>query len=50
MVLRAPADTYLDFLPVAVAHTCNRIFAQWGSYLYMASVKRAWGSRPCPAS
>jgi hypothetical protein len=49
VVIRAPAEAHFYFLPVAVAHTCNRIFAQWGSYLYTASVKRAWGSRPCPA-
>jgi hypothetical protein len=49
VVLHAPAAASFDFLPIAVAHTCNRVFAQWGSYLYTANVKRGWGTRPCPA-
>jgi hypothetical protein len=43
VVLRAPEEALGYFLPHSVAHTCNRVFAQWGSYLYVARVKPRWG-------
>lgn len=50
VVLRAPRRAIGYFLPDSVAHTCNRIYAAWGSDLYVARVKGQWGTRPCPAS
>jgi hypothetical protein len=46
LIGRAPAD-FVRGRKLSVAHTCNRIFARWGSAIYMARFEPRHGAPPC---
>jgi hypothetical protein len=46
LVGRAPVD-FVRGRKLSVAHTCNRIFARWGSAIYEARFEPRHGAPPC---
>ena len=48
MRLGRPAEAFDWLRLVAVAHTCNRVFAQWGDRVFVARVKFRRGAPRCP--
>jgi hypothetical protein len=49
LVGRPPSELRGYGPPLAVAHTCNRVFAQWGSSIYVARFEPRRGAPPCQA-
>lgn len=49
LVGRAPEELLAYGPPVAVAHTCNRVFAQWSHSVYVARFEPRRGAPPCQA-
>jgi hypothetical protein len=48
LIGRPPAD-FVRGRKLSVAHTCNRIFARWGSAIYEARFEPRHGAPPCQA-
>jgi hypothetical protein len=48
LIGRAPVD-FVRGRKLSVAHTCNRIFARWGSVIYRARFEPRQGAPPCQA-
>ena len=49
LVGHAPEELLAYGRPVAVAHTCNRVFAQWSHSVYVARLEARRGAPPCQA-
>ena len=50
VVLHRPREAFDWLTLTAVAHTCNRVFAQWGDRIFVARVSPRWGAPRCPTS